>query len=47
VYETAELSEAEGLKLELERGWPIFSTADAKEGSKAFAERRPAVFRRE
>jgi enoyl-CoA hydratase len=47
VYETAELSEAGGLKLELERGWPIFSTADAKEGSKAFAERRPAVFRRE
>ncbi|MEC4018509.1 crotonase/enoyl-CoA hydratase family protein [Streptomyces sp. H27-D2] len=46
VYETAELPEAEGLALELERGWPIFDTADAKEGSTAFAEKRPAVFRR-
>jgi enoyl-CoA hydratase/carnithine racemase len=46
VYESAELTEAEGLKLELERGWPIFDTADAKEGSKAFAEKRAPVFRR-
>ncbi|MGY0056141.1 crotonase/enoyl-CoA hydratase family protein [Streptomyces sp. LZ34] len=46
VYETAEMTEADGLKSELERGWPIFGTADAKEGSKAFAEKRPPVYRR-
>ena len=47
VYETAELTETEGLAAELKRGWPIFDTADAKEGAKAFAEKRPAVYRRE
>ncbi|WP_458084611.1 crotonase/enoyl-CoA hydratase family protein [Streptomyces malaysiensis] len=46
VYETAEMTETDGLKSELERGWPIFDTADAKEGSKAFAEKRPPVYRR-
>ncbi|MGP3981799.1 crotonase/enoyl-CoA hydratase family protein [Streptomyces sp. KR80] len=46
VYECAELTEAQGLKVELERGWPIFDTADAKEGSRAFAEKRPPVYRR-
>ncbi|WP_405783348.1 crotonase/enoyl-CoA hydratase family protein [Streptomyces sp. NBC_00859] len=46
VYETAELSETEGLKSELARGWPVFDTADAKEGSRAFAEKRPPVYRR-
>ncbi|WP_405559686.1 crotonase/enoyl-CoA hydratase family protein [Streptomyces sp. NBC_01180] len=46
VYETAELTETEGLKSELDRGWPVFDTADAKEGSRAFAEKRPPVFRR-
>jgi enoyl-CoA hydratase len=46
VYDTAELTEEEGLKLELERGWPIFATEDAKEGSTAFAEKRPAVYHR-
>jgi enoyl-CoA hydratase len=46
VYETAELTETEGLKLELERGWPIFATADAKEGARAFAEKRKPVYRR-
>ncbi|MZD07735.1 crotonase/enoyl-CoA hydratase family protein [Streptomyces sp. SID5785] len=46
VYECAELSEADGLAAELKRGWPVFDTADAKEGARAFAERRPAVFRR-
>ncbi|HEY8985288.1 MAG TPA: enoyl-CoA hydratase-related protein, partial [Streptomyces sp.] len=39
VYETAELTEAEGLAAELKRGWPVFATADAKEGSRAFAEK--------
>ncbi len=47
VYETAELTEREGLASELLRGWPIFDTADAKEGARAFAEKRPAVYRRE
>jgi len=46
VYETAEMTETDGLASELERGWPIFDTADAKEGSKAFAEKRPPVYRR-
>ncbi|CAM5716000.1 Enoyl-CoA hydratase OS=Streptomyces antimycoticus OX=68175 GN=paaG_1 PE=3 SV=1 [Streptomyces antimycoticus] len=46
VYETAEMTESDGLKSELERGWPVFDTADAKEGSKAFAEKRPPVYRR-
>lgn len=47
VYETAELTEREGLASELLRGWPIFDTADAREGARAFAEKRPAVYRRE
>jgi enoyl-CoA hydratase len=46
VYETAELTETEGLAAELRRGWPVFDTADAKEGSRAFAEKRPPVYRR-
>ncbi|WP_030676737.1 crotonase/enoyl-CoA hydratase family protein [Streptomyces rimosus] len=46
VYETAGMTEEDGLKAELERGWPVFATADAKEGSRAFAEKRPPVFRR-
>jgi enoyl-CoA hydratase len=40
------LPEDEGLKLELEIGQPIFATHDAKEGPRAFAEKRPAVFER-
>ncbi|MFC8431109.1 crotonase/enoyl-CoA hydratase family protein [Streptomyces sp. NPDC057253] len=46
VYETAEMTEADGLAAELKRGWPIFDTADAKEGARAFAEKRPPVYRR-
>ncbi|MCI3935182.1 crotonase/enoyl-CoA hydratase family protein [Streptomyces sp. AN091965] len=46
VYETADLSEADGLAAELKRGWPVFDTADAKEGARAFAEKRPPVYRR-
>ena len=38
------LTEAEGLANELELGWPVFDTNDAKEGPKAFAEKRPAEF---
>ncbi|MEU2562996.1 crotonase/enoyl-CoA hydratase family protein [Streptomyces longispororuber] len=46
VYETADLSEAEGLAAELKRGGPVFDTADAREGARAFAEKRPPVYRR-
>ncbi|MEU3774180.1 crotonase/enoyl-CoA hydratase family protein [Streptomyces sp. NPDC032472] len=47
VYDTAEMTEREGLAAELVRGWPIFDTADAKEGARAFAEKRSALYRRE
>ncbi|MEV4919264.1 crotonase/enoyl-CoA hydratase family protein [Streptomyces tirandamycinicus] len=46
VYETAEMTESEGLAAELSRGWPIFDTADAKEGARAFAEKRDPEYRR-
>ncbi|MGI8663609.1 MAG: crotonase/enoyl-CoA hydratase family protein [Acidimicrobiales bacterium] len=39
-----ELTESEALAQELELGWPIFATADAKEGATAFKEKRPAHF---
>jgi enoyl-CoA hydratase len=47
VRETEGMSEVDGLSRELELGWPIFSTKDAAEGQKAFAEKRPAKFIRE
>jgi enoyl-CoA hydratase len=46
VRETEGMSEVDGLARELELGWPIFATEDAKEGARAFAEKRPAEFRR-
>ncbi|MFF4958122.1 crotonase/enoyl-CoA hydratase family protein [Streptomyces sp. NPDC001222] len=46
VYEAAELTETEGLAAELKRGWPVFDTEDAKEGARAFTEKRPPVYRR-
>ncbi|CAL2065412.1 MULTISPECIES: crotonase/enoyl-CoA hydratase family protein [Streptomyces] len=46
VYECAEMTETEGLAAELARGWPVFATADAKEGARAFAEKRPPDFQR-
>lgn len=46
VYEGAELTESEALAAELKRGWPVFATEDAKEGARAFAEKRPPVYRR-
>jgi enoyl-CoA hydratase len=45
--EGSEMSEADGLANELELGWPIFATKDAKEGATAFKEKRPANFRGE
>ncbi len=41
---TEGLPEDEALKVELEIGMPVFATEDAKEGPRAFAEKRPAVF---
>ncbi len=41
VLSTDGLPEEEALKLELEIGLPIFGTDDAKEGTKAFREKRP------
>jgi enoyl-CoA hydratase len=43
--ETAAMTEAEGLAHEMTIGEPIiFDTKDAKEGPRAFAEKRPPVF---
>lgn len=39
-----DLSVTDGLARELEHGWPVFATDDAKEGPRAFAEKRPAHF---
>ncbi len=46
VAETDCLSEDAALAKELEIGWPVFSTDDAKEGARAFAEKRPPNFQR-
>ncbi|QHC28064.1 crotonase/enoyl-CoA hydratase family protein [Streptomyces sp. HF10] len=46
VYESAEMTETDGLASELARGRPIFATADAKEGARAFAEKRPPDYQR-
>jgi enoyl-CoA hydratase len=42
--ETEGIPEEEALKIELEIGMPVFATNDAKEGPRAFAEKRPATF---
>jgi enoyl-CoA hydratase len=44
LQETEGLPEADALKVELDIGMPVFATADAQEGPKAFAEKRPPVF---
>lgn len=46
VQETAAMPEAEALAREFEIGWPIFATADAKEGPRAFAEKRTPEWQR-
>ncbi|MBW8487574.1 crotonase/enoyl-CoA hydratase family protein [Actinomadura parmotrematis] len=43
--ETAHLPEEEALKISDEIGWPVIGSEDAKEGSRAFKEKRPAVYR--
>jgi enoyl-CoA hydratase len=45
VQEAQGLPEREGLAKELEIGWPILATEDAKEGPRAFLEKRKAEFR--
>lgn len=44
MQETEGLPEEEALKIELEIGMAVFATEDAKEGPRAFAEKRPANF---
>jgi enoyl-CoA hydratase len=46
VRATEGIPEEDALKIELELGWPVFATEDAKEGPRAFAEKRPANFTR-
>lgn len=44
IVESADLTEDEGLKRELELGMPVFKSKDAREGPRAFAEKRKPVF---
>jgi enoyl-CoA hydratase len=43
--ETQHLSEEEALKISDEIGWPVIGSEDAKEGSRAFKEKRPPVYK--
>jgi enoyl-CoA hydratase len=45
IYETSALSEADALALELTIGQPVFMSEDAKEGPRAFMEKRKAVYK--
>jgi enoyl-CoA hydratase len=45
VLETEGLPEAQALAKELEIGWPILATEDAKEGPRAFSEKRKPAFK--
>jgi enoyl-CoA hydratase len=44
VQETEGLPETEALKVELSIGMSVFGSEDAREGTRAFAEKRPAQF---
>jgi enoyl-CoA hydratase len=43
--ETAHLPEDEALRVSDEIGWPVIGSEDAKEGARAFKEKRAAVFK--
>ncbi|GAA4206284.1 crotonase/enoyl-CoA hydratase family protein [Streptosporangium oxazolinicum] len=43
--ETLGLPEAEALKVSDTIGWPVIASEDAREGSRAFREKRPATYR--
>jgi enoyl-CoA hydratase len=45
--ETVHLPEEEALRVSDEIGWPVIGSEDAKEGARAFKEKRPAVFKGE
>jgi enoyl-CoA hydratase len=45
VQETEGLPEEAALKIELEIGWKVFTSEDAKEGPRAFAEKRKPQFK--
>lgn len=45
LLETEGLPETEALQIEMRIGMPIFSTEDAREGPRAFAEKRPPEFK--
>ena len=45
VQDTEGLPETEALKIELDLGWKVFNSEDAKEGPRAFAEKRPPAFK--
>jgi enoyl-CoA hydratase len=46
VRDSEGMSEEEGLAHELELGWPIFASEDAKEGATAFKEKRDPVYKK-
>ena len=45
VQETEGLPETEALAIELDLGWKVFTSEDAKEGPRAFAEKRKPSFK--
>ena len=45
IQEAASMTEEEGLANELKLGWPVFKSEDAREGARAFAEKRKPVFK--